>query len=704
MTRRGEAALGLSPLAWCLAAMLLSVALVAVAYPGVVVAPGLPIHYAGDALEMYKRAEVVRSAPGCVGEPRLAAPWGETHVDFPYMSLVQCALYELAGWSGHGITAANLVYFAHFPLIVLAAFWVFGRFGIAAPFAALAAILFAFQPFHLLRGIAHVNLANYLQVPFVALVALQCYRLTRATPAVPGPLLDRFLVLGAVLASTGSIYFAAYAIIAGAAGTLAAVRPGTATRALRRVAAVTGIVVAVALVNDLPHLLQLLTDPPRSVGVRQPQETEIYGLKLVQMLLPSPQHPWPPLAALAQSYAARFPLVNENATASLGAVASAGFVGLLVVALRPALARAGALVPLAATQLALFLFATVGGGVTALAMLAPVPLRAHNRASIVIAFLALAAVALMLQNWAQKRALGPVRIGLLVAATAVFGLWDQGALLRRDDPRAARTAQADRAFFARVEEALAPGVAVFQWPHTGYPEVAPQYPDGAYAPFRAYLATDGLRFSFGATRDRTHHAILAEAAARRGAEFVSVASGLGFRAVLVDRSATAPAADVWEPALRAVVGSPALESPDGRFALYRLPDSPATTPIGLAVVGEGFFGWEGNADAGRWNWAGRCGDVAVHLPAAVQGQVRLSLRMETYGARTLAIAVEGRERARATFVHGERRDVLVDVEPAAGLRHVRICSEEPAIQPKRDSRRLAFRVFALDVVLDGARR
>ena len=61
------------------------------------------------------------------------------------------------------------------------------------------------------------------------------------------------------------------------------------------------------------------------------KESEIYGLKIIQLLLPIPDHRVSFLSEISKAYHTTAPLVNENAIASLGFVGSIGLIISLIV-------------------------------------------------------------------------------------------------------------------------------------------------------------------------------------------------------------------------------------------------------------------------------------------------------------------------------------------------------------------------------------
>ena len=82
----------------------------------------------------------------------------------------------LAAISGEAGLAMNLYYIAGFYLIAFAAFWSLRRIGMQSGVAALGALLYAFLPYHVLRGVPHLTNGAYFLVPLAMSVLVRVAR------------------------------------------------------------------------------------------------------------------------------------------------------------------------------------------------------------------------------------------------------------------------------------------------------------------------------------------------------------------------------------------------------------------------------------------------------------------------------------------------------------------------------------------------
>ncbi|MGH8732534.1 MAG: hypothetical protein ACREVB_02505, partial [Burkholderiales bacterium] len=100
--------------------------------------------------------------------PRLAAPFGQTNLDFAaqFGDLSNYgALWLIGRFTDDPVLAFNAFFLLCFPLIAVCAFAVMRDLGARHAPALVGAVLFAFLPYHLLRNQQHLMLSAYYAVP-----------------------------------------------------------------------------------------------------------------------------------------------------------------------------------------------------------------------------------------------------------------------------------------------------------------------------------------------------------------------------------------------------------------------------------------------------------------------------------------------------------------------------------------------------------
>ncbi len=549
-----------------------------------------PFAYENDALLILPMVKATVERGSHWRNERLGAPGIQELHDFPVVDHLHFAvIWLISRFTPDAVVAFNLYYLLTYPLTAVVTMAVFRRFGVAVPLAAAGGVLYAFQPFHYLRGEVHYFLSAYYVLPLAVMVALwTCLGTLPFFPAgADGPRRFRLrdprgwvaVAVAALTASAGAYYaFFSCAVLA-AAGVYGWAAVGT-----WRAAVSAGVVIAVVgvggVANHLPTFAYHAKYGENSrPTTRLTEEAELYGMKLAQLVLPVGGHNWQPLNLARAEYDARLarPCQNENEFSPLGLIGTAGLVGLLVSVFLPG-RRPDTLRAVAALTLFAVLLGTMGGVGALFAQLVSPQVRCFNRVSIVIAFLALFAVAWALNRWVGGR---PVTAWAVAVALTGVGLWDQlnNSWFRptgyaQELATAADKYRADRTFFEHVEARLADvpdaEAAVFTFPYLQYPESVPVEGVAAYDHVRGYLHTSRLRWSFGAMAHREWDGVLRVVSDQPPSQMLDRLLHLGFRGLLLDRRGLPPArcAAFEDELRRALGGGETIVHPDGHLVFY----------------------------------------------------------------------------------------------------------------------------------------
>ena len=279
--------------------------------------------------------------------------------------------------------------------------------------------------------------------------------------------------------------------------------------ALKAAIAVIGAAaVAFALMNVDTWTYRFANGANPGAVVREYKWLEIYGLKLVDLVIPPVTHRAASFAAFAARHRAGAPLLDEGSY--LGIVGVAALALLAWSAFRDAARGKTGTIPNAAWQVLWIVLCFTTGGLNAILGAYGFTLfRTGCRYSIVILAIVLMHAVERFSAW-QRDAAGrsapeTLRIGTLTAALglSLVVLWDQVPRPPTAEQQAliARQVEADRAFVAEMEAVLPEAAMIFQLPVMEFPE-SPLAGVPPYDHMRPYLYSSRLRYSFGSMKGR----------------------------------------------------------------------------------------------------------------------------------------------------------------------------------------------------------
>jgi phosphoglycerol transferase len=567
-----------------------------------------PYAYRGDTMFYHLITKSVIDHGWFLDVPLLSAPGTLNLRDVPTSdnNLHLLILRLLALTTSHYPTVLNAFFLLTFPLVFVCSYWVFRHFAVGWWTSTCASLLYAFAPFHVIRGEHHLFLSAYWPIPLAVLMSLWVST-DSVWPADEGRAAWRSgkpwfsLLICLVLAATGAYYafFACFFLLVASA--TAAARHKSWRRLWVGVALIAVICVGVG-VNLWPSLLHFQRYGPVSIMQRPASDADLYGLRIAQLLLPAGGHRVEALDELKSEYTQR-PLINENDHISLGFAGAAGFVGLLwwFFFRKPAAARltergtASLLHHLSIFNVAGVLFGTIGGFGSLVAFFGLPQIRAYNRISVFLSFFALFALALWLDAIARRYAVRRTRavgFACVLAALTVSALLDQISPKTLPDYNTVKLQFAsDAAFVRAIEQTVPRGALIFQLPFATFPESPPLVNMQDYDLLRGYLHSDHLRWSYGTIRGREENAWFRQTATLPTRQLVETLAWAGFSGISINRRGFSDNGAGVERELRDALGSLPIQSPDEELAFYGLRDyqrrlEDHTAPTQLAALRE----------------------------------------------------------------------------------------------------------------------
>ncbi|HXP92223.1 MAG TPA: hypothetical protein VN905_02015 [Candidatus Binatia bacterium] len=521
----------------------------------------------GDAVSLVGSVRMIKQlleSGSVYWNPLLAAPFGQDAHDVPALYAIDYGVqYALVHLTRNPFLTYNLFYLLCPVANALAALYALRRIGIIYAAAIPCAVLYG-NLFEVFWRNGHPFIAAYYAAP------LACLALLRICEGQRG--LD--VVVPAIVVGLQSHY---EAFFAGALAVAAAIIGSIQLRSWRPVIAslLFGAVCSVSFLLSLaPSLIWQIAHGSNSYATtRRAEEAITFALSIGQMILPIPDHRIPAFAFGRSVYdaivsdAAKPSLINENASATLGLVATIGLI-LLVAATIASATRSVPRYLHNASLLAMSAIAlgTVGGLGAVFNVAITAQIRAYNRISVFIAFFALLAIACVLESWwtslrRQKRV--ALYAGLAVLVTG-YGIFDQSPVHSADFAASRARYALDAAWVRQLEGALPLGAMILELPYVEFPDTPPI----GHVEVVPYLFSASLRSSVGAISGSKEAEFEKRLAALPPERMLPEAAHVGFNGILIFRDGLPARGSDIESALAERLGRSPMVSADGSQSFF----------------------------------------------------------------------------------------------------------------------------------------
>lgn len=433
----------------------------------------------------------------------LGFPTGFSMGGFPTTELLSnVMLWVMTFFTDNAGLVSNLYYFLGFPLIAMSFAYVARELKLSWPIALVFGVLYTFLPIHLLR-LGHTYLVFYACVPLSGLLVFWQAQADEWT----GDRLLRAKIISALVATTGIYYafFHCYFFCIATLMRLAATREhrGAFKKSLKTSGLLLAITLGMVALQLFPYILYQHRHPEVPIQSRQVIETEIYPLKLTNLLLPLSHHRIPLLASFKTKYFKKVPYV-EGVEENLGLIAGIGFlIGIFTILFdrkkQPGIqALAGFMIVFGV------LYAMVGGFSYFFSAIVNPGIRATNRIGVFIGFFALIVAAVFVSGKIQKNKFlqkNPALTWVVLFAILILGVLDQTAPDFYFTCQKGSDYAADETFVQSIEAQSSNSgsnpIRILQLPYLPFPESPPIHEMVDYSHFMGYIHSTRIQWSYG---------------------------------------------------------------------------------------------------------------------------------------------------------------------------------------------------------------
>lgn len=492
--------------------------------------------------------------------------------DFPLQaSSFNFLIFKIFSYfSSNPFLILNLHFLLTFLLISATSFAVLRHFKVSFFSSTLVSILYSFTYYHFYRGTSHAFLSNYAAIPLVVMVALwimskkiELIQINKKNQFCIKP--NKFFVFAAIIGiftATNDVYYAFFALLVFCISWfLESLKNGRffsynffSTMVLCLV------IIASLLCLYIPSFIYWFTNGPNSfVANRGLAESELYSLRIVDLLLPAYDHYIKYFSDIKSLFGSEVYLQNgdfgnERDSESLGLLCSTGFLFLIIwvisssvsgnsIFLQRAIHRFSLkkndqilISDLANLNLLLVLFSTVGGLIMFIAMPFSM-IRSYARVCIIIAFISFVIVAIFFDKILKSKFFGKQLYAasflLLLSFLAIFDQVGKNPSTLFDSKKFQQKFISDKSFVEQVEAEMPKNSQIFIMPIGSFPE------KDDYENLVGYLHSKDLRWSYPMMSGRESDLWQKRVAALGFENFLSEIKKVGFNGVLINRASLA---------------------------------------------------------------------------------------------------------------------------------------------------------------------
>jgi hypothetical protein len=541
----------------------------------------------GDMLATYVNVDNW-SGFGFASTTRYGFPFGMDLNLFPSIDITQNTFASLVSLlTGSPFLGINLLLLLSFPLVAVLAYFAIRLVGLNGALAIGLAVAFTMIPYHWGRGLGHMYLATlYAAVTGVILALLiGTGRFDRwvTNPHMRQRVWGIVVIVGCVVITAWSgVYYAAFALILGAAAIVWRIIQRDRFRAILRSIIPVASIGILAIVGFIPALLTLRASPPFApLGIRLPYESVIFAGNTSMLLAPAPTSRMPFLQGyntkLLEAVGAA-PALENTTLPNFGSwVTTAALLVFLVVLARritPKVQRQTlAFIAFLITVTMLF-FIPWGLNYIFAATVTP-QIRAWNRLVpiLLLLFILGAAAALARTKLARRPVVTlPVLVVILLVVTTETVLPFRPTYAE-SSRGTVKTTDAARAYNEQIQAVIPEQCAVLQLPYVAFPEQGPMEPDlNDYEHFWQPLINPGKDWSYGAVKNTPASVWSAQLPQLPTDEQLALLASAGFCGIHLDRRGFR--LPNWRDArqyLTARIGAPVATGKGGDWAFYALP-------------------------------------------------------------------------------------------------------------------------------------
>ena len=695
----------------------------------------LAIPFSGDIDALFNLITIktIADTGGYFYNKFLGAPFSLVSHDLPMADSFHLIVLKLILLFADSATTLNLFFISTFPLTAITSFFVLKRLKISNFVSIVFSLLYTFLPYHFFRGLQHIFLGAYYIVPLVVLLTLSLW--SNTPPLISKDqnckrklrfdllsLKSIFCIFICIALGSSGVYYAFFGCFFIVIASISAFLSKRKKRIFLSAIMLIALISSSVFLNVLPSIAyNYKYGANEDVAQRLPGESEIFGLKIIHLLLPLEDHRFTPLKKLTIKYVnTNPPLQNENVGASLGIIGSLGFLSLLFrvifLSLKTGIKKSSSYLydRLAVLNIAAVLFATIGGFSSIFAVIVSPQLRGGNRISIFIAFFSLLYVAIFIDLLQKKYVNNKKRkiiFNFILSIILILGILDQTSLsFIPNYSSETKNYLNDKKFVTTIERLLPNDSMIFQLPYVPFPENPPLNNMLDYDLFRGYLHSKNLRWSYGSMlgRNDNWHQLISEETLDNLLKKISI---VGFNGIYIDRYGYSDYGKQLEKELQQKLGTKPIVSENERLAFFNMQlfnedihsrytpkqieayKAVALHPIKLKWK-DGFYALEQNKKEGKWRWSNKQSTLILSNPTSKTKKIQVMMALATVWPEKSNLKIESDLFSEVFTINSKQVMFSKEIIVPPGRHIIKFSSDAKQVNtPPQDLRKLFFRIY-----------
>jgi phosphoglycerol transferase len=506
----------------------------------------VPLSYTDDGLFVLLYVKLLLAGHWSLSSQNLAYPLGMNLCDFPGSDFGNRAFFILSSlFTKDPVVAFNLYAYLSFPITACATFFLSKKIGLTKVNSIVLSTLFAFSTFSIQRlmHFGHlVYMCNFVVPIFFYLgYFIYNYEVEEKKDYVGWKKLI-LTVFVLILLSSFGVYYAFFGcLILTGSGILGTVRFYNFRNFLISMIACCVVFIGF-LINMIPTVINSIQNGKNNeIAVRNAGETDIYSLRLTQMLVPHSDHRLKLFRNINKKYTETFTFINENKTSSLGLIGGLGFlISIFVILFLTELnVSISPLRPIRYFSIIggiLFFYGVTGGFGSMFSFIAVPIFRGVNRVSIFISLSSLIVFFLFFQQALETVFKNNTKKYLIMIFVLLIGIFDQTFKIPLSYLEKNKMAYLnDKYFVEKIEGLMNPGGAVFQFPYMAFPEVPPISGVETYGLARGPINSNTIKWSYGAIKGRKADDLFKVLSEQDITKQLELIRSIGFNGIYIDR-------------------------------------------------------------------------------------------------------------------------------------------------------------------------